>query len=150
MARAYDDSGRYAYAVRDDNGEVICHGERQTRGALNNSAKRLDADGLTQRGRAYAYVIAFWQSAGAIRNGWVTCVSCEIPTRDYEIGHVIPDVEKGVFCPCNLVPQCRKCNETIGGVEFIPSVEFDPRPALKRWGRLLTKAVPGDSRVWTP
>ena len=150
MARGHDDGGVYTYAVRDENGLVICHGARQVRGALNNSAKRVDADGFTQRGRAYAYVETFWREVGAVRNSWATCATCEQNTRDYEVGHVIADANGGVFCPCNLVPQCRACNESVGVHTWVPSVTADPRAAFARWGRLLTKAVPGDARVWQP
>lgn len=40
------------------------------------------------------------------------------------MGHVVPDVDGGVWCPCNIVPMCGKCNWLLGDRLATDFVEF--------------------------
>ena len=53
---------------------------------------------------------------------YAICVACGMaavagatPGSDVELhmGHVVPDVDGGVWCPCNIVPMCGKCNRDL-------------------------------------
>lgn len=60
------------------------------------------------------------------------------------MGHVVPDVDGGVWCPCNIVPMCGACNWALGDHLATEWVEFRydtrdhwagcwmPKPRLRR------------------
>lgn len=70
---------------------------------------------------------------------WATCMACgencvvngAPSAKDtFNMGHVLADANGGGFCPCNLVPLCRQCNEEMGDdtlTDVVPLPYYDNR-----------------------
>jgi hypothetical protein len=70
---------------------------------------------------------------------WATCMACgencvvggAPSARDtFNMGHVLADANGGGYCPCNLVPLCRQCNEEMGDdtlTDVVPMPYYDNR-----------------------
>lgn len=94
---------------------TTCHpGSAATKAAASSASKR----------RTLATVLAIAQAVGASDGAtYADCVACGQrayigrPATDgsgLNLGHDVADASGGRYCPCNLLPMCRRCNSDLG------------------------------------
>jgi len=131
---------------------MTCHRKNQTRASLNSNMRR----------RVTLTVLALAaQSGHGDGKTSVECVACGLPAivgmtnsnpRAFNLGHVLADSKGGAYCPCNLLPLCRLCNEDMGDahMESVLTPRYDPRPLWD--GNLMWDGGERESvaREWLP
>ena len=111
---------------------LTCHSPRATKSNADTRRKH----------QLRATVLDLAKQAG-MSDGltYAICVACGCAAvagapagSDVELhmGHVVADVAGGVWCPCNIVPMCGKCNRDLSDNTLTDWIElkYDPRD---RW-----------------